>query len=342
MKHLLLILALGFTMLFTVTHAMGQTNIALGKVATQSSDGFLPSGLASSAVDGNTDGNFFNGSVTHTTSMNYPWWKVDLGADYQIDEIRIWNRTDCCAERLNNVSVTVFDANNAIQWRQDTFPSAAATNPIIIPLNVTGKLVQLVINKEEAEYLSLAEVEVFGSSLGKPVPVTTPRGYSINTDAASIGEWEKFYITEISNAASSDGSGWFTARIRTKNGSSLSAVNGGGMGCNSDVSPIRTDFVLTEDTSREEEATTIFMISELGDGYVSIRTSNGSYLTAYNRGGQGATSLCNPIYTERLASPNNLSPAHKFKLVQLGFVTEFSIQTFDGHYLTAVDGGGRK
>jgi hypothetical protein len=195
MKHLLLILALGFTMLFTVTHAMGQTNVALGKVAKQLSDAF-PNGLASSAVDGNTDGNFFNGSVTHTTSMDNPWWTVDLGADHQIDEIRIWNRTDCCAERLNNVSVNVFAANGEvvrlITVRDRDVPDVArrievidangattvlsspsTTNPIIIPLNITGRHVTLGFNKENA-ILSLAEVEVFGSPRGQPAPVPTP------------------------------------------------------------------------------------------------------------------------------------------------------------------------
>ena len=346
MKHLLLVLALGVTMLFTVTGAMGQTNVALGKVATQSGDGTFPNGLASSAVDGNTDGNFFNGSVTHTTFMKYPNWRVELGADHQIDEIKIWNRTDCCAERLNYVSVTVFDTRGGMNWRQDSFPSAAETNPIIIPLNVIGNIVVLTINKAEPAFLSLAEVEVFGSPLGKPAPVPTPRGYSIHTDAASVGEWEKFYINEISNAATGDGSGWYTASIKTKKGSTLWAVNGGGLGCNSDVSPIRTDFVWTQDLSREEEAPTIFTITDLGNGYNSIQTTNGSYLTAYNLGGKGASSLCNPIYTERIASESLLRPEHKFKIVggggKFGSFGEKAIQTFDGYYLTAVDGGGRK
>jgi F5/8 type C domain len=342
MKHLLLILTLGVTMLFTVTHAMGQTNIALGKVATQSPDAH--NGVASRAVDGNTDGNFANGSVTHTISKSYPFWQVNLGARYQITEIRIWNRTDCCAERLNKVAVNIIDSNSLYPFAQ-TFPSAAATNPLIIPVNVIGDLVQLAINKDEAEYLSLAEVEVFGFPLGQPAPIPTPRGYSIHTDASSVGEWEKFYITAMSDGASSDdASGWYTARIRTKKGPSLSAVNGGGLGCNSDVSPIRTDFVWTEDTSGKEEATTIFRIQDLFDGYVSIQTDDGSYLTAYNRGGQGASSLCNPIYTERrnrIGIADNLLPAHKFKIVNVDGYTK-AIQTFDGHYLSAVDGGGRK
>src|SRR3954452_15332870 len=52
-------------------------NYALGKPATQSSTGW--GGAASRAVDGNTDGNFFDNSVTHTLLEANAWWEVDLG-----------------------------------------------------------------------------------------------------------------------------------------------------------------------------------------------------------------------------------------------------------------------
>lgn len=77
-------------------------------------DGF---GLASKAVDGITDGNFANVSVTHTACVvdaanqcqgsKNPWWKVDLGAEYEINKVEIWNRTDFCRERLNNFKIRV-------------------------------------------------------------------------------------------------------------------------------------------------------------------------------------------------------------------------------------------
>jgi hypothetical protein len=53
------------------------TNLALNKPATQSSDPF--GGHAGKAVDGNTDGNWANGSVTATNSDAQAWWQVGLG-----------------------------------------------------------------------------------------------------------------------------------------------------------------------------------------------------------------------------------------------------------------------
>src|SRR6185369_12942796 len=68
------------------------TNVAAGKPATQSST-FTSAALA---VDGNTNGDFAAGSVTHTHSDPAPWWEVDLGAQYAVSQVKLFNRTDCC------------------------------------------------------------------------------------------------------------------------------------------------------------------------------------------------------------------------------------------------------
>jgi hypothetical protein len=78
-------------------------NVALSETATQSSTGYWGwSATADLAIDGNTDGNYWNGSVSHTLADNnpYAWWEVDLGQEYSINEIDIWNRTDGYGYRL--------------------------------------------------------------------------------------------------------------------------------------------------------------------------------------------------------------------------------------------------
>ncbi|RME80717.1 MAG: PKD domain-containing protein, partial [Caldilineae bacterium] len=97
----------------TVADADPATNIAQGKTATQSST-FSALGVASHAVDGNTNG-YWNSdpavnSVTHTNPEPNAWWEVDLGAVYEIGQIKLWNRTDCCWDRLSNFYVFVSDA----------------------------------------------------------------------------------------------------------------------------------------------------------------------------------------------------------------------------------------
>jgi len=82
-------------------------NLSTAGSASQSSTGW--SAPASRAIDGNTSGVWNNGSVTATNQSYQPWWQVDLGAVYSIDHINIWNRTDCCQNRLTNYYVFVSD-----------------------------------------------------------------------------------------------------------------------------------------------------------------------------------------------------------------------------------------
>ena len=52
-------------------------NLALGKPAQQIST--YRQGVASKAVDGVRDGDYYHGSCSHTLLSKKPWWKLDLG-----------------------------------------------------------------------------------------------------------------------------------------------------------------------------------------------------------------------------------------------------------------------
>ena len=68
-------------------------NVALDGRPRQSSTAY--EGAAELAVDGNTDGHYFDArSTTHTEEENDPWWEADLGDELAVDEIVLWNRTD--------------------------------------------------------------------------------------------------------------------------------------------------------------------------------------------------------------------------------------------------------
>lgn len=57
-------------------------------------------GVASRAVDGKTDGGYGQNSVTHTAGDNWTYWVLAFNQQVSIKRVRIWNRTDCCADRL--------------------------------------------------------------------------------------------------------------------------------------------------------------------------------------------------------------------------------------------------
>lgn len=93
----------------TVTTPAGRTsyavrmNVAQGKPAAQSSDADTTH-PAADAVDGNLD------DLAGTAAQPQPWWQVDLGRPYPIDQLLLYNRADCCADRLADYYVFVSDA----------------------------------------------------------------------------------------------------------------------------------------------------------------------------------------------------------------------------------------
>jgi len=94
----------------------GGENVAPKGTASQSSVAF--NGEAKRAIDGNTNGVFFEAnSVTHTTESDDPWWEVDLGKSAPLDKITLWNRTDSnLGGRLSNFRLAVLDENRKPVW----------------------------------------------------------------------------------------------------------------------------------------------------------------------------------------------------------------------------------
>jgi parallel beta-helix repeat protein len=156
-------------------------DVAQGKVATQSSNvsgadvcGGPP--LASRAVDGNTDGNYYDCSVSHTGIELQPWWQVDLAASQDIASIKVWNRTDCCGDRLVNYHVFVsnqvalLSAGNVVSAQavadHDFFVAAQAGTPTTIVVNFPGRYVR--VQLAGTNYLQLAEVQVIAGGCVQP------------------------------------------------------------------------------------------------------------------------------------------------------------------------------
>ena len=80
-----LVAAVAIVAFFASSQAMAVVNLALGGTASQSSTGF--GGVASRAIDGNRNGTYNAGSVTHTLTGPQPvFWEVDLGSDSHIEE----------------------------------------------------------------------------------------------------------------------------------------------------------------------------------------------------------------------------------------------------------------
>ncbi|MBI1895448.1 MAG: discoidin domain-containing protein [Acidobacteria bacterium] len=162
----------GPQLLTCTTPGTGTPNLAEGKAAAQSSTP-NPAWSAASAVDGDTNGNIVSGSVTHTGLDVNAWWQVDLGATAVISSIEIWNRSDCCGDRLSDywvfVSDTAFAASETpitLQTRPGTWSSRQTSVPSPSTTIQTGGVQGRYIRVQLAgsNYLSLAEVKVKGQT----------------------------------------------------------------------------------------------------------------------------------------------------------------------------------
>jgi alpha-L-fucosidase len=146
-------------------------NLSLGKPATQKSTGY--DAPASRAVDGNTDGAWGSGSVTHTAEPeSQAWWQVDLGSSTALDNVNIWNRTDCCADRLKDFWVLASDRPFTTDSLDEARSAPGVTAVHIteqagspaeakLPDGTKGRYVRIQL-ASPTNPLSLAEVQVRG------------------------------------------------------------------------------------------------------------------------------------------------------------------------------------
>ncbi len=89
---------------------VGDENVALKGQARQSSTG--SGGDAARAIDGDTNGDYAAGSVSHTATEDNPWWEVELAEPTAIDRVVIWNRTDNGLHaRLSDWRAVLLDAD---------------------------------------------------------------------------------------------------------------------------------------------------------------------------------------------------------------------------------------
>lgn len=144
------------------------SNLALGKSTNQSST--HQEAESSRAVDGDTNGEYWSGqSVSLTPWSIQPWWEVDLEEISSIDEIKIWNRTDCCNQFLKEFYVMVSDFPFESDDLDQNLNQATVTSfyfeevagfPSAQTLEVEGRYVR--IQMSGSGFMGLAEVEIFG------------------------------------------------------------------------------------------------------------------------------------------------------------------------------------
>lgn len=211
-------------------------NVAKGKSCRASSVNL--GGVASRAVDGNTNGNYSNNSCTHTQDENDPWLEIDLGGYYDVSQIVIWNRTDeCCWNRLQGfyvmASAKAITANNfedkSLLYKNSAFSfKSASQSNITLDGSKRCRYVRIFI-PGSMKTLSLAEIEVYGQLSASQA---APKESDSSTSAAaetSLPDKFKVLAFSVNEGKKEQDQYWFAINNNNSRGVILSTaklVNG--------------------------------------------------------------------------------------------------------------------
>ncbi len=208
------------------------TNLALGKSASQSSDNNGSRGQADAAVDGNSSDSDFWHPAASVTSTNYEasaWWEVDLGAVYDLTEVKLHNQTNGNSTSnyhlfVSDVPFYTNDLNTIKNDPQilDIYESGTMGNSSDYSINRTGRYIR--VQGETWGFITLAEVEVYGATPGADPTVTLTAPSSVSGD----------FVMNVDFSESISG---LTLSDFTISNCSLSNLQGSGTSYTVDISP---------------------------------------------------------------------------------------------------------
>jgi len=153
--------------LLTVVHGADELpNLAFGK-PVESADEIVSYPKAQANDENNTTIYHSNSASGLDDSGNKknPWWRVDLMSIANITEVKIYNRQDCCQERILGVKVEILDVNGGLVDIREIENIDYPDN--IIPFNFNGskgRYIQLT-QDIEGQFLAFADIIVHGTTL---------------------------------------------------------------------------------------------------------------------------------------------------------------------------------
>ena len=122
-------------------------------------------GVPERAVDGDTNGNWGGNSCTHTSSSNDTWWRVQLPGRHMITKVALYNRSECCSERLSPVYVYVQESSiDTLCGSHTTSSDGLAMLNFTCPSPLLGDVLWVEVQGTYKGF-SLCEVKAYGWEL---------------------------------------------------------------------------------------------------------------------------------------------------------------------------------
>jgi hypothetical protein len=185
--------------------ALSQSSVRYDADAYRAADGLLGSYFVESY------GVQYSRGATHTASEQNAWWEADLAEVMHVQEIVVWNRADCCRDRLNDFHVLLsrdpfvtrdLDSTLAQPGVLDLHRPNAAELRNHFDVGEDARFVRVQLS--EKNFLNLGEVEILGRN------VAPGQRYAYAEKAAPVGQevtvlsLEAPYPNPFANAVSID------------------------------------------------------------------------------------------------------------------------------------------
>lgn len=125
--------------------------------------------------DDNT--NNFCHTPTGASQEDNPWFRVDLGSSHTVGSFRIFNRLDCCMDRIGNYEIYVGGDSAGPTSNTMCFSGTAGSTAIAVEEACVGTGRYVFIRLPGTNrILNVAEIEVYGVPFYTDSPTTSPTG----------------------------------------------------------------------------------------------------------------------------------------------------------------------
>ena len=114
------------------------------------------------------DGNMM--TFNHTKNEPHAWWQLTLPKDVYITKIHLFNRRDCCQERLSNFTIKILDQDgkDIVSYFQKGSTQETVWNGV----NRIGRIIKVQLNGRN--YLHLSDFKVFGKKVDYSLLLDNP------------------------------------------------------------------------------------------------------------------------------------------------------------------------
>jgi len=274
------------------------SNAAQGKPVAQSST--VNGAAATRAVDGKTNTMFSGGSCTQTKEEMEPWWRVDLEKAMTVSTVQLWNRGDCCGERLSNAEVRV--GMNKGDWTQNhacgtKFSVKQGSMKSIACGLQRGRYVFVVIRGRQTLTLCEVRVQTVDPKQGKSIARGKPAKQSSTAlggvaSRAVDGNIDTDFAQGSCTATHFDNEPWWRVDLETKREIGGVQIWNRGDCCGSRLSNFEVRVGMSEDWRKLKQCGLKHSVPQGRRSTISCNGIEGRYVYIVKAGSRSYLNLC--------------------------------------------------